>query len=671
MAQIKKYKELLVNSTGFVDPTHNPEVNIRLNEITRFFTDTSSSAALWVVAPNAGISIGGIQTNVQFPLFLEYYVLGRNAQLARGPAPPFYEKLALQIAEYLQTHMIPTNINPFDANDRLQRNFGSDTETMHTFDEGLVEMEYEGPGANPLPNPNITDIDQCVEFVQQFVNLHMPVTSCLTTILIYLTIGGYEIDEYGQFRRVFNDAVVNAQHQLADLVTTLGPIRQYGHAGDHHLQQYESPDEQSEMLHLPFDEQVERWPSEAQLIRRPQQSSSSNSSSRLHAGQSNLNRESITIHPDVDYAPSNTSHRPSSKTGLVEKASIRTSSVSSRQLRLNRHTSNQSDYGGESALSSESSQRSRTHGARRFRANIQQQLGQSIQEKQLYRLQFPGSPNFRTHVPTEYRTTLEEPYDNHSAWNGKNSRNYKFETYSPITRPPRARAMPMDNYNNIGDTLLNPIHGLNLGSDITKPERSLTRTQRYTAVRSVRNHVGVGLTYNARLNANKPKVYAYDPLDNRPKNALTINQKHAIAASKIPAVHEYNKIKEKFHGRHHARDAIPFKTVDALDIRPNILQPQLHKTYNQRKRPDPAVREQFGKYGDSTAQRAILRAPKDSTITLNNRGQLVSIDPGYRQPTKLAIRRARSAPDTSSIVTHEKPKVETAVRSRKAIVGTF
>ena len=77
------------------------------------------------------------------------------------------------------------------------------------------------------------------------------------------------------------------------------------------------------------------------------------------------------------------------------------------------------------------------------------------------------------------------------------------------------------------------------------------------------------------------------------------------------------------------------------------------------------MREQFGKYGDSTAQRAILRAPKDSTITLNNRGQLLSIDPGYRQPTKLAIRRARSAPDTSSIITHKKPKVETAVRSRR------
>ena len=568
MAQIKKYKELLVNSTGFVDPTHKPEVNIRLNEITRFFTDTSCSAALWVVAPNAGISIGGIQTNVQFPLFLEYYVLGRNAQLARGPAPPFYEKLALQIADYLQTHMIPTNINPFDANDRMQRNFGSDAETMHTFDEGLVEMEHQGPGANPLPNPTITDIDQCVPFVQQFVNLHMPVTSCLTSILIYLTIGGYEIDDFAQFRRVFNDAVLNAQNQLADLANTLGPIHQYGHAGDHELQQYESPDEQSEMVHLPFDEQVERWPSEAQQIRSPQQSqSSSSSSSRLYAGQSNLNRESITIHPDVEYAPSNTSYRPS-KTGLVGKASIRTGSVSSRHLGLKQHTSKQSGYGGESALSSESSQRS--HEARHLRANMQQQLAQSIQEKQLHRIQFPGSPNFHTHLPTEYRTTLEEPYDNHSAWNGKNNRNYKFEAYSPIMRPPTARAMPMDSYNNIGDTLLNPIHSLNLGSDITRPERSLTRTQRYTAEHSVRNRVGVGaksgLTYNARLNANKAKVYTYDPLDDRPKNALTINQKHAIAASKVPAVHEYNRVKEKYHGRWHSRDAIPFKAVDALDI---------------------------------------------------------------------------------------------------------
>ena len=249
LSHIKKYKDLLVNSTGFVDPTNNQEVNLRLVEITCFFSDPSSSACLWIVTPNAGISIGGIQTSVQFPLFLEYYVLGRNAQLARGPAPPFYDKLVNQIQDYLANHKVQQHINPFAQTIRFRGNFGSDDETMHTYDDDLIEMEHQVPGANPLPNPTDLDIDSYTGFVQDYVNLYMPVSTCMTPILIYLTMGGHQIVNYRDFRRVYKDAALDSQHQLGQLSNALGPIAQYGTAGDRGMVDYEQMSDSSLTIH--------------------------------------------------------------------------------------------------------------------------------------------------------------------------------------------------------------------------------------------------------------------------------------------------------------------------------------------------------------------------------------------------------------------------------------
>ena len=69
LEQISRYKKMQIGETGFVNPQRNPEVDLRLAEITRFFTDSASPAALWVVTPNMVIEVGGVQTNVQFPLF--------------------------------------------------------------------------------------------------------------------------------------------------------------------------------------------------------------------------------------------------------------------------------------------------------------------------------------------------------------------------------------------------------------------------------------------------------------------------------------------------------------------------------------------------------------------------------------------------------------------------
>ena len=258
LAQIKKYRELLVNSTGFVDPNRNQEVSVRLAEVTRFFTDSSSSSSLWVVTAT-GISIGGIQTNVQFPLFLEYYVLGRNAQLARGPPPPFYEKLSQQIVDYLHTHRTPVNVNPFAGVGQRHQLVESD-EDMYSYDDAEAEMAplpIVGFGRGSIPN--IDDMDKHITFVKQFVEHHMPVSNCITAILIYLSIGGFQIDDYAQYKRIFADVVLNAQNQLSVLVEAICPIAQFGYAGDQEeLPIYESEDEQLEMQPLPFTEQVER-----------------------------------------------------------------------------------------------------------------------------------------------------------------------------------------------------------------------------------------------------------------------------------------------------------------------------------------------------------------------------------------------------------------------------
>ena len=238
--QISLYKKMLIGETGFVNPQNNQEVDLRLLEITRFFTDSSSPSALWVVTPNMVLEVGGIQTNVQFPLFLEYYVLGRNAQLARGPPPPFYEKLVDQIKSYASTLLIGPSCNPFAQTMRIN-NFGSDDETMHTYDDVDLEMIDEKPGVNPLPDYRDLNIDHYIDFIRAFTEEFMPNTECITSILIYLQLGTYDISTWDEFVATLTQASLNTQNQILNIVRLSGvPIRVYGVPGQEDMPEHVS-----------------------------------------------------------------------------------------------------------------------------------------------------------------------------------------------------------------------------------------------------------------------------------------------------------------------------------------------------------------------------------------------------------------------------------------------
>ena len=431
LVQIKKYRELLVNSTGFVDPNRNQEVSVRLAEVTRFFSDPSSSSSLWIVTAT-GISIGGIQTNVQFPLFLEYYVLGRNAQLARGPPPPFYEKLSQQIVDYLHTHRAPINVNPFAGVGQRTHPVDSD-EDMYSYDDAEAEMAPLPIGGHPLPNPdNIDDMDKHITFIRQFVEQHMPVSGCIPAILIYLSLGGFQIDDYAQYKRIFADVVLNAQNQLAVLVEAIGPIEQFGYAGDHEeLPIYESPDEELEMAHLPFSEQVERWPDDLQQIRaHPPSSSSSNSMPPI------LNRDSVNIPQDAERM-------------------LTASTSSSRNLNLNHRTANRSDYGGDlGSENSEGTSKRHSRAVRNANSTLSRGLAESTQAYNLHAIQFPHHEHYQSALQPDYSQSIIASYADRDP------------TYKKMTHMERyrTRVLPMDRgEQSITETLLNPIKTLNLG----------------------------------------------------------------------------------------------------------------------------------------------------------------------------------------------------------------
>ena len=150
-------------------------------------------------------------------------------------------------------------------------------------------------------------------------------------------------------------------------------------------------------------------------------------------------------------------------------------------------------------------------------------------------------------------------------------------------RPEHPRALPMDSRESIGDILLQPVSRLALTPPNPRPPPAITRSQRYAIAHSQRDHLGVGaksgLTYEARQKANRPEVYPHDPLDVRPHRQPTLNQRHAIAASRIPEVHTYHKVKAKIAGREKAAVPLPFAKLDATTIRPSKIQPHLHKSY--------------------------------------------------------------------------------------------
>ena len=104
---------IIIGESGFISPDVYSETGSRLEEVRRFFSDGSSAARLWTVGIDSKLIVGGLETGVSFPAFLEYYVIGRNAQLMRGVPPPFYEKLAAQIHHYAASIAVKKPINPF------------------------------------------------------------------------------------------------------------------------------------------------------------------------------------------------------------------------------------------------------------------------------------------------------------------------------------------------------------------------------------------------------------------------------------------------------------------------------------------------------------------------------------------------------------------------------
>ena len=626
LEQIKKYRDLLVNSTGFVDPNRNQEINTRLTEITRFFSDTASSCTLWVVTP-VGITIGGIQTNVQFPLFLEYYVLGRNAQLARGPPPPFYEKLTQQIVDYLHNRTAPpvNNVNPFAGVGQDQHN--SDDEDMYSYDDAEAEMHPLPVGANPLPNPeNMDDMDKHIQFVNQFVESYMPVSSDIPAILIYLSLGGFDIIDYAQYKRIFRDVVFNSQNQLNVLIDAYGPIAQFGYAGDQdELPIYESPDEELEMTRLPFSEQVERWPEQAQQIRIH---SASGSSSTPHPIPT---RDDVILYSDADRM-------------------ITAPSASSRNLSLNQRASGrQSDYGG--AFGSENSlgtSKRHTRSVRHANLEFERGLAESNAAYKLHAVQFPHHEHYQSALQPDYSQSIVASYAD---------RDPRYKKVTQMERY-RTRILPMNRgAPSITETLLNPVGELNLGP--VRPPKSLTTNQRFAIQHSVRPKIGVAgpkapSVIAARTHANAARVYPFDPLDQRPPRGETLTQRHTASRRIIdhPKTHHV--------GREKSRIPAPFHQAE---IHPNKLQAALHRKYGQRKRDEfnlqSNTRGLSGKYLDSRDRRAIAAAAPNTVTQLNRWGEFESIQPSFKQPTPLfypyrraprALRRARaqSLPETTA-----------------------
>ena len=184
-------------------------------------------------------------------------MLGRNVQLARGPSPPFYEKLVDQIQQYIAKIHIGPPVNPFAQTMRIA-NVGSDDDTRHTYDAADVEMEDGGHDFHPLPDYTDLDIDNYIDFVQQFTKDFMKSTKCTTAILIYLQVGTYAIATLQDFKLIVADASINTQQHIVTAVQGFGaPFRSYGIPEQEEMPEHVStPDVSVESL--PFDEQIDR-----------------------------------------------------------------------------------------------------------------------------------------------------------------------------------------------------------------------------------------------------------------------------------------------------------------------------------------------------------------------------------------------------------------------------